>query len=475
MPPPLHELSVSDAGAALRAGSIMSRALTENALTRIATLDPLLHSFITVTSERALSDADRADKELQAGIDRGPLHGIPYALKDIYATAGIVTTCNSALLLDHVPQEDAAVEAKMKSGGAVLLGKLNTHEYAIGGPSFDLPYPPARNPWNLEHFTGGSSSGCGAAVGSGLVRVALGTDTGGSIRSPACYCGVIGLKPTYGFVSRRGAYPLSYSLDHCGPVTRTVKDSALVMQVIAGYDPLDPSSADVPIPNFSASIGQDLQGLKIGYTRQLFAKVDGVCPNLVACMDSAAQRIAELGARVEEVILPDYELFKACGRIIMIAEGYAIHEEQLKARPFDYGRYTYQRLIAGAMISAADLTQAFRLRRELTLLLNKAMLARNDALITATALGPAPRLDEFPLDWPPPSHAVAVQTAPFNVTGNPCLTVPAGFSPEGLPYGMQVTGRVFDEPTVFRIAAAFEASISISRLPELTSSKITAF
>ena len=226
---------------ALRAGTLHSTALTEHALARIAALDPLLHSFVLVTRERALADAERADRELTAGIDKGPMHGIPYGLKDIYDTAGIRTTCHSKLLVDNVPGEDSVVEAKLKAGGAVLLGKLATHEFAIGGPSFDLPFPPARNPWHVDHFTGGSSSGSAAAVAAGFTRVAMGSDTGGSIRGPAFYCGIVGLKPTYGRVSRRGVFPLSYTLDHCGPLTWTVEDAALSLQVIAGHDPQDPA------------------------------------------------------------------------------------------------------------------------------------------------------------------------------------------------------------------------------------------
>src|SRR3981189_1159621 len=213
---PLHELSIAEAGRQLRAGTLSSTTLTQYSLARIASLDPLLHSFVLVTKERALADAERADRELKNGIDKGPLHGVPYALKDIYNTAGIRTTCHSKLLIDHVPREDSVVEAKFKAGGAVLLGKLATHEFALGGPSFDLPFPPARNPCNLDHFTGGSSAGSGAAVAAGLVRMAMGSDTGGSIRGPAFYCGTVGLKPTYGLVSGPGGLPPPLSPAHRG-------------------------------------------------------------------------------------------------------------------------------------------------------------------------------------------------------------------------------------------------------------------
>lgn len=452
---PLHELSIAEAGRRLRAGALTSTALTQHALSRITSLDPVLHSFVLVTKERALADADRADRELKSGIDRGPMHGIPYALKDIYATAGIRTTCHSKLLIDNVPSQDCVVETKFKAAGAVLLGKLATHEFAIGGPSFDLPFPPARNPWNLDHFTGGSSSGSGAAVAAGLVRTAMGSDTGGSIRGPAFYCGTVGLKPTYGLVSRRGVFPLAYTLDHCGPLTWTVEDAALTMQIITGHDSLDPASAQAPIPDFAGGLGRDLADLKIAYPRSFFATQEGISPEVVASIDAAVQQIARLGAEVEEITLPDFEFFNACGRVILTAEAYAIHEKDLLSRPLDYARYTYQRMIVGATLSAADLVQALRLRRELSATLNAGILGTFDALITATALTPAPRLDEFPVDVPLRN---ATQTMPFNVTGNPALAIPTGFSKGGLPLGMQIVGRPFDEPTVLRIGAAYEAA-----------------
>jgi aspartyl-tRNA(Asn)/glutamyl-tRNA(Gln) amidotransferase subunit A len=452
---PLHELSIAEVGRQLRAGRLSSTTLTQHLLSRIALLDPLLHAFVLVTKERALDDAERADRELKSGIDKGAMHGVPYALKDIFATAGIRTTCHSRLLMDNIPSQDCIVEAKFKAGGAVMLGKLATHEFALGGPSFDLPFPPARNPWNRHHFTGGSSSGSGAAVAAGLVRTAMGSDTGGSIRGPAFYCGTVGLKPTYGRVSRRGVFPLSYTLDHCGPLSWTVEDAALTMQVIAGYDPLDPASADIPTPNFTAELGQDLAGLKLAYPRAFFARAEGISPEIIDSLDRAAQQLALLGAIVEEATLPDFELFNACGRVILTSEAYAIHEQDLLTRPLDYGRYTYQRMMVGATISAADLTQAFRLRRELSGIVNGQILDTYHAIITANGLTPAPRLDAFPADVPP---TMTLQTMPFNVTGNPTLAIPTGFSKSGLPLGMQIVGRAFDEPTVLRIGAAYEAA-----------------
>jgi aspartyl-tRNA(Asn)/glutamyl-tRNA(Gln) amidotransferase subunit A len=451
-----HELSIAEAGRALRDGSLTATELAEHALARVASLDPALDAFVLVTRERALADAARADGELRRGIDRGPMHGIPYGLKDIYDTAGLRTTGHSHLRADVVPTADSDVAARLAAGGGVLVGKLATHEFAIGGPSFDLPFPPARNPWNRDHIPGGSSSGSGAAVAAGMVRMAMGSDTGGSIRGPACYCGIVGLKPTYGRVSRRGVFPLSYSLDHCGPLTRTVEDTALVMQVIAGHDPLDPMSADVPVPDFGSGLGQrDLHGVRLAYPRRFFAAYPHTAPEVIAAMDAAVETLSKLGARVDQVELPRYELFEACGRVILIAEAYAIHEQDLKTRPLAYGRYAYQRIAAGAVLSAADLVQAHRLKRELATLVNRQVLAGYDGLVTAIGLSTAPRFDQFDRDI---ARWTTMHAIPFNVTGNPALSVPIGFSPDGLPLGMQIVGRLFDEPTVLRIGAAYEAA-----------------
>ena len=455
------DLPIAEAGRQLRSGTLTSVALTEAALARIAALDGDLCAFVALTSERALSDARQADADFSQGIDRGPLQGIPYALKDIYATAGIRTTCHSKLFVDHVPEEDSVVAVKLVAGGGVLLGKVGTFEFAIGGPSFDLPFPPARNPWNPAHSTSGSSSGSAAAVASGMVRVAMGSDTGGSIRGPACHCGTVGLKPTYGRVSRRGVFPLSFTLDHCGPLSVSVKDTALTMQVIAGYDPLDPASANLAVPDFSADLGKDLKGLKIAYARSFFAGNPITSPEVLAALDASAQAIASLGAEVGEIDLPAYELFEACGRVILNAEAYAIHEQDLKTRPFAYGRYAYQRIAPGAVLSAADLVQAFRLRAELTALVNGTILKSHDAVLTAAGLTPAALFEVFGRDV---TRWLGMYTIPFNVTGNPALSVPTALSSSGLPLGLQIVGRAFDEVTTLRIGAAYEAVSGFGRL-----------
>lgn len=458
----LHERPIADAGRLLRDGSVTSEALTEAALDRIARIDPSIDSFIVVTAERARADAARADADFAAGVDRGPMQGIPYALKDIYDTAGIATTCHSKLRVRNVPEADSVVAAKFREAGGVLLGKLATHEFALGGPSFDLPFPPARNPWNTEHMPGGSSSGSGAAVAAGLVRMAMGSDTGGSIRGPAAYCGTVGLKPTYGLVSRRGVFPLSTTLDHCGPLSWSVEDSAIALQAIAGFDPLDPASAKVEIPDYRGGLTDGVRGLRIGVPRHFFDK-DETSAEVIAAIDAAAQSLAAAGATVEEITLPDYELFGICGRVIMYSEAFAIHEADFQSRPLDFGLLTWMRMTLGAFVTATDLHQATRLRRELAVAVNTTLLDY-DVLLTATGLVTAPALSDTKpgvANWP-------MQTMPFNLTGNPAMAMPSGFSARGLPMSVQIVGRAFDEATVLRVGASLEAATNLlSRRPAL--------
>jgi len=371
------------------------------------------------------------------------------------------TTCHSCRLQDHVPNADCAVEEKLAAVGAVLMGKTGTFEFAIGGPSFDLPFPPARNPWNPDHFTGSSSSGSAAAVAAGMVWMAMGSDTGGSVRGPAALCCVVGLKPTYGRVSRRGAFPLAYSLDHCGPLTWSVEEAALTMQVIAGYGTADPAPANIPVPDFSACLTEGVNGLRLGYARKFFLEYPFLTGEALDALDAAAQTFAKLGAVVEEVELPAYEMFDACAQIILFAEAYAIHEGDPKTRPYAEGRYACQRIVAGAVLSAADLVQAQRLRRELTSALNSGALKNNHALLAPTGLATAATFASFGKDvlkWG------GMLTNPFNVTGSPALALPIGFRANGLPLGAQIVGRPFDEATVLRVGAAFEAAARVTQL-----------
>lgn len=448
----MAELSIAGAAKALRAGSTTSVALTEAALARIEAADPKVHAFITVTAERARADAARADAELAAGKDLGPLHGVPYAIKDIYDTAGIRSTCHSKLRVDNVPTEDSVAAAKLAAAGGVLLGKLGTHEFALGGPSFDLPFPPARNPWNTDHIPGGSSSGSGAAIAAGMTRLAMGSDTGGSIRGPAAYCGTVGLKPTYGRVSRRGVFPLSTTLDHIGPLTRSVEDTAIALQILAGYDPLDPASANTPVGDYLGDLEKGVSGLRIGIPRAFFADAPNASPEILASIDATAAKLREAGATVIDVKLPPFAVFSMCGRVLMFGEAFAIHEADMRSRPLDFGRLTFERFILGATITGADLLQALRLRQELHKAVEN-VFESVDALLTASSLLPAPTFENAsntPLSWG------AMQTMPFNVTGHPALCVPTGLTSSGLPMGVQIVGRSFDEATTLRIGRAVE-------------------
>lgn len=427
-------------------------ATAKAAIARINAVDHLLDAFITVTPARAMAEARMVEARLAKGEAPGLLCGVPYALKDIYDTAGIRTTCHSKLREDHVPTADCHVAERLRLAGALLVGKTGTHEFAIGGPSFDLPFPPPRNPWNREHVPGGSSSGSAAAVAAGMVRFAMGSDTGGSIRHPAACSGVVGLKPSYGRVSRRGVYPLSWSMDHCGPLATTVHDAALVLQAVAGHDPLDPGSAEVPVGDYLTGLERGVAGLRIGMPRDWFAGLPGADGEALAAIERTATVLREAGARVEDVALPEFALFAAAGRVILHAEAFAVHATTLRSRPQEYGRDAFQLLVLGATLSAADLLQAQRKRRELTDAVDT-VLARYDALLTANVLIPAPRFDAQPAAKP---SGAPVQLIQFNLTGHPALALPVGLHTNGLPLSVQVAGRRFDEATLLRIGRTVE-------------------
>jgi len=427
--------------------------VTRSLIDRIAAHDGKLHSFIRVTPEIAVAEAQTAERELMAGRRRGPLHGIPYALKDIVETAGIPTTGHSKLCEDYVPAADAHLVTLLKGGGAVLMGKLATWEFALGGPSWDLPWPPARNPWNPDYLPGGSSSGAGAAVAAGFVPGAVGTDTGGSIRGPAAVCGIAGLKPTYGRVSRRGVFPNTFTMDHCGPLTRSAEDIAFFLQVIAGFDAEDPGSEDVPVPDYRAALSGRgrLDGLRLGLVEHWYAH--GAHPDLPPAMAAAVEVLRGLGAVVEPVQLSSLRDYTDCKTTISIAELYAIHEKDLKTRPQDFGRILRNRVLPGALIRAEDYVQALRWRAVLARE-QAVALKRFDALLTAGALNVADRADPNQPDRLVSSPSI---TMPLSVGGLPALAVPCGFSgAEGLPLSLQVAAAPMAEPTVLRIAHAYQ-------------------
>jgi aspartyl-tRNA(Asn)/glutamyl-tRNA(Gln) amidotransferase subunit A len=355
--------SIAEAGAAVAAGSLSPVALTEACLARIDRDEKQVRSFIRLERDRALGAARTAEAEIKAGRRRGDLHGIPFAYKDIFETAGIPTTAHSKLLIEHVPTRDATTVTKLAEAGIVSFGKLALHEFAIGGPSFDLPFPPPRNPWSSEHFAGGSSSGTGAAVAAGFVLGGTGSDTAGSIRLPSAFCGLAGIKPTYGLVSRAGILPLSFTLDHAGPMAWTVEDCAILLQAMAGHDQADPASTNLPIPDYRAGLTGGIKDMSIGVLRHFYERDTAVTPEVGAAMEASISALSRLGASVREVALPPLRDWHACCMIIMLAEAYAVHEPWLRTRFNDYGKCFRDRVAPGAFISSADYVAATRTAR----------------------------------------------------------------------------------------------------------------
>jgi aspartyl-tRNA(Asn)/glutamyl-tRNA(Gln) amidotransferase subunit A len=445
-------LTVSDAAELLRAKKLSPVEYTKALIERVERHDSQLNAFLRFTPEIALDDAKRAEAEIQRGGWRGPLHGVPYGLKDIVDYAGLPTTAHSKILKDSVASADAAVTQKLRAAGGVFMGKLSTHEFAIGGPSFDLPWPPARNPWNRDHFCGGSSSGSGAAVAAGFLPAAIGTDTGGSVRNPASMCGIVGIKPTYGLVSRRGVFPLSFSLDHVGPLTRTVRDNAIMLDLIAGPDPLDPGSSAHASGASAAQLGRGVEGLRIGVIRHFYTRDMEADADMVAGIDAAVKKLRDLGARACEIETAPLSEYLAVNRTILTSEAFAIHEKWMRERPQDYGALARERLMAGAFVRAADYVNATRLRRKMTDAFHS-LFADVDVVITSSSMDPACRID----DPKAVEYTYARQSrAPFNVTGSPALSVPAGFSKSGLPLAIQIVGKPFSEALVYRVADAYE-------------------
>ena len=450
----LAYLSIAEASALLRDKKLSPVEWTQALIARVERHDGRLNAFLRFTPEIALSDARRAEAEISAGNWRGALHGVPYGLKDIIDYAGLPTTAHSAILKDNIATADAFVTQRLRAAGSVFMGKLSTHEFALGGPCFDLPWPPARNPWNRDYFCGGSSSGAGVATAAGFLPFALGTDTGGSIRNPSTMCGVTGIKPTYGLVSRRGVFPLAFSLDHVGPLTRTVHDNATVLNVLAGHDGLDPGSIARPGVDYTALTKKGLKGVRIGWLRHFYHDDIKAAPQMAAAIDAAVLKMQELGAQVTEVKTIPLSQFQACNRIIMGSESYAIHQKWLRERPQDYGDITRQRFLYGAMYSASDYINALRMRSKYTAEFH-ALFNDVDVIVTASAHDPACRID----DADACEFIYSRQArAPFNVTGSPAIAVPAGFSKEGLPLGIQIVGAPYNEATVYRVGAAYEAA-----------------
>jgi aspartyl-tRNA(Asn)/glutamyl-tRNA(Gln) amidotransferase subunit A len=468
MTDPLHFMTVADASKLIRDRKLSPVELTEAFLSRIADLDDQLNAYILPLADQVRTAAKKAEAEIATGNWKGPLHGIPIGLKDIYNTADVRTTGHSALFKDHVPTEDAFTVKCLREAGAVILGKFSTWEFAIGGASFDLPWPPARNPWNTARDPGGSSSGSGAAVAAGLAMAAMGTDTGGSIRGPASWCGIAGHKPTYGYLSRRGILPLSFSLDHAGPMCWTSEDCALMMNALAKHDPLDAASAAVTPPDFAAALGGDLKGVRIGVPRHFF-ETDLTCePEVLAAFNASVEVFRTLGATVQDVTLPPLGLFTDVNSLITAAEAFAIHGEWLRKTPELYGERGRLRMMAGAFVSAETYVNAQRERARLIGVVADVM-RDVDLLIMPTRHIVAPPIGAYD------SSVGPSLTRPFNMTGNPALSVCNGFTGAGLPISLQIGGRPFEDHLVLKAGDAFEEATTYRSIrPTLTVARAAA-
>ena len=444
-------LTIAEASRLIAKRELSPVELTDACLHRIATLDSQLDSFVTVTAERARAEAKAAEAAIMASGPLGRLHGIPYCLKDIFDAAGIRTTAMSKLLADNVPARDSHCQEKLAAAGGVLLGKNATWEFAHGGPSWDILFPPARNPWDRNCSPAGSSSGSAAAIAAGFAPATLGSDTGGSIRGPAAACGIAGLKPTYGLVSRRGVLPNCFSQDHAGPLAWTTEDVAILLQAIAGHDPEDPGSADVTIPDYSAGLTGNVKELVIGVPTAWLEKEAPPSAATMAAFEAALDVFRGLGASVRPVTLPPIEQFDDVKKTIAISELFTIHAADLRTRPELFGASLRYRIIAGGLVRAEDYIQAMRLRTELARSL-QAVLSTVDLLMLPTG-EPAGKLEPVP---PSTLFTRPSLTAAFNVGGNPALSVCSGFDARGLPFSLQIVGRLFDEPTVLRAGHAYE-------------------
>jgi aspartyl-tRNA(Asn)/glutamyl-tRNA(Gln) amidotransferase subunit A len=468
----LVRLTISELAPKIKSKEISPVELTDAALAQADRLQPALNSFITLLHEQARQQAKEQEAALLRGDYHGPLHGIPIGIKDNIAIAGIRATVGSKVLSDHVPEADAYVVSQCKVAGAIIIGKENLEEFAAGSTSNNLHYGAVHNPWNLDHIPGGSSGGGGANVAACVTFASLGTDLGGSVRGPANFCGVVGMKQTFGRVSQRGLMVTSFNGDHIGPITRSVRDSALMLQAIAGYDPLEPSTVPVPVPDFSARIGQDLRGLKMGIPTDYY--FDIIDPAVETTVRQAISTLEGLGVEAREVALPSMQYAGAL-RIAAMADSVVTHEPYLAAHRQDYGPTVLYRTLAGQFVLGRDYSKSLKVQR-----LIKEEYARVlqdvDFLVTPSSPVAAWRIDaesivldgqSYPVRGPG-SGMTARCTSPSNATGLPAMSIPCGFTSAGLPIGLQLIGRPFEEALLFQVAHDYEAiSPSRDRRPAL--------
>ena len=445
--------SLTEIADLLRRRELSPVELTKQMLERIALHDATLNSFLTVTSERAMERARLAESELVSGKYRGPLHGVPIAVKDLYATRGIRTSCASRVLWDWKPDFDATAVQRLEAAGAVLLGKLNMTEFAMSGYHPTLPIP--RNPWDHSRSTGGSSSGSAVATAAGLCFASLGSDTGGSIRAPSSWCNVVGLKPTFGRVSRFGVFPLGTSLDHVGPMTRTVADATAVLSVIAGHDPNDPTTLRAPVPDYRKSLGDGVRGLRIGFDESFTES--GALPEMVESVAAAGQCFEQLGAKLVRVELPNVDNASRAWSPICSSEAAAAHAPYYPTRADEYGRSFRSFLGLGKKTAATEYAQAHVWRLEFAGRL-AGLFEEVDVFLCPGNFGPAPPAEAMPpdMEFSPDFWPFMRYTAPFNMSGSPTLSLPAGFTGDGLPLGVQLVGRLLDEAMLCRVGHAYE-------------------
>ena len=461
---PSRVFTIAEASAAIRSGTLSPADLLDDCLRAIDRLNPVLHAFNVIEADAARDAARQAQSELHAGHDRGPLHGIPFGVKDVYDVAGLPTTGYSRAFLDRTAATHATAVARLIDAGAVFVGKLATHELANGGPSFDLPWPPARNPWDTDRVTGGSSTGAGAAIAAGLLPAALGTDTGGSVRIPASMCGVTGFKPTSGRVSRAGVLAHSNTIDHCGPLAWTVEDCAILLQAIAGADARDRRAAREPVPDYRQAFTADLRGMRIGIVRRYWEQDSPADDETASALDEAVSVLRRLGAAVATVDLPSLQQYHDVKTVIAKREVFDTWRADLDAQLDRFGSDFLGMTLAGCIYTPDDLSHAMLARARLTAAMDDA-LARCDLLMTASS-GPAARFEDYGparvIDhWSRPNRET-----PFSITGCPALALCIGLNRAGLPLAMQLAGRRFDEAAVLRAGHAYErAAGSRSRRP----------
>jgi aspartyl-tRNA(Asn)/glutamyl-tRNA(Gln) amidotransferase subunit A len=451
--------SVADLGRMIATKEVSPVEVVRAYLDRIGRLDATLRAFITVCEDDAVEAARAAESAVMAGRVAGPLHGVPIALKDLFNTGGVRTTGGSRILADAVPADDATVVRRLREAGAIVLGKLNMHEFAYGSEGLNDHYGHARNPWDagVPRIPGGSSSGSGVAVAAALCAAALGSDTGGSIRIPASLCGITGLKPTYGRVSRHGVLPLSWSLDHAGPMARSARDCTLLLGVMAGYDPADVTTSVLPVPDYTAALTGDVKGLRVGLLRAFF--LDSAEPAVREAVEVAARALAGAGAVVDEVSLPHVEHVGAAAAAVFGVEALAYHAEWLRTRADDYQPDVRERLRLGAFVSGLQYVRAQQVRALVRSAVDDALARRDVLLAPATPIAASVRGETHTdvggtrVDV---RSALIRLTRPFNFSGHPACALPCGFTPAGLPIGMQLVGRPFDEATVLRVADAYQ-------------------